>query len=146
MTIHKIEERTNTEQNAKLTKAYHKLQVLIDELNKREIPENIQNTINTDIARINSFLETDKKLVRLLRKVYYKTLRLIEKELNLVTKNHYKNLYMAIGVALGVAFSASFDNNGMGLILGLAIGISVGIHFDKKAEQNGNQLNSESNC
>lgn len=146
MTIHKIEERTIAEQDVKLTKAYNRLQVLIDELNKREVPENIQNTINTDIATINSFSETDKKLVKLLRKVHYKTLRLIEKELNLVTKNHYKNLYMAIGVALGVAFSASFDNNGMGLILGLAIGISVGIHFDKKAEQNGNQLNLESSC
>ncbi|WP_320018676.1 hypothetical protein [Labilibaculum manganireducens] len=143
MTIQKIEERANNEQNIKLTKAYHKLQVLIDELNKREIPENIQNAVNTDIAAINSFSETDQKLVRLLRKVHYKTLRLIEKELNLVTKNHYKSLYMAIGVALGVAFSASFDNNGMGMILGLAIGILVGIYFDKKAEQNGNQLNLE---
>jgi hypothetical protein len=146
MTIRKIEERANTVQNVKLTKAYNKLQALINELNKREIPEDIQNTINTDIATINSFSETDKKLVKLLRKVHSRTLRLIEKELNLVAENHYRDLYMAIGVALGVAFSASFDNNGLGLILGLVIGITAGIHFDKKAEQNGNQLNLEGNC
>lgn len=71
---------------------------------------------------------------------------MIEKELELVAKNHYHDLWMAIGLALGVAFLAFFTNNGMRLIIGLAVGMSIGINLDKKAEKNGKQLNLQNLC
>ena len=146
MTINNIIPRKNTEENKRLSKAYRQMQSLIDALNQKEIPEEIQESINADIVSINSFSGTDIELRKFIKKVRSKTLKLVEKELELVAINHYRDLWMAIGVALGVAFSASFDNNGMGLIIGLAIGIAVGTNMDNKAAKNGKQMNLKSQC
>jgi hypothetical protein len=74
--------------------------------------------------------------------------KLVEKELKLVTKNHYRRLWMVLGmtifgVLLGVAFGASLGNMaflGLGLPIGMAIGIGVGTVMDKKAATEGRQL------
>ncbi len=128
------------DENRQLLKAYNKMQLLIDVLNKKEIPESILKMINTDIQRINCFSGNHLELKKGLRKSYSRILKLLEKELEWVLKDHYRNLWMSIGVALGLAFSASFDNNGMGLIIGLVMGIIVGNNLDKKAAQSGKQL------
>lgn len=146
MAIQNINPRNNTENNKRLNKAYRKIQALIDALNKKEIPEEFQKSINAEIASINSFSGNDTELRKHINKIRSKTLKLVEKELELVTTNHYRDLYMAIGIALGVAFSASFDNHGMGLIIGLVIGITIGTNMDKKAAKNGKQLNLINQC
>jgi len=140
MTIEKLRHIEGIEDNKRLCKAYKRMQALIDALSKREVPNEMLNTINLDIQTINKFSGTQTELRKCLRKSYSKSLKLLEKELGWVTKDHYRNLWMSIGVALGVAFSASFDNNGIGLIIGLAVGITVGINLDKKAASEGKQL------
>jgi hypothetical protein len=52
----------------------------------------------------------------------------------------------AIGLPLGVAFGVSVGNLGLlglGLPIGMAIGIAIGTAMDKKALQEGRQLNVE---
>ncbi|MFT5748922.1 MAG: hypothetical protein ACI93S_000169 [Ancylomarina sp.] len=146
MTIEQLKDIKGIDENKRSLKAYKRMQALIDALSKREIPSEILNTINLDIQTINKFSGTQTELRKCLRKSYSKSLKLLEKELGWVTKDHYRNLWMSIGVALGVAFSASFDNNGMGLIIGLAVGITVGMSLDKKAAQSGKQLDLASSC
>ena len=48
------------------------------------------------------------------------------------------------GLPLGVAFGASLgDFLGIGLPVGMAIGIAVGMEMDRKAYENGKQLDLE---
>ena len=52
----------------------------------------------------------------------------------------------AFGIPLGVAFGASLDNMaflGIGIPIGMAIGMAVGAGMDKKAFEEGRQLNLE---
>ena len=140
MTIEKLRDIKGIDENKRLLKAYKRMKALIEVLRTREIPTGIMKTINTDIQKVNNFSGTQVELRKCLRKSYSQTLRLFEKKLGWVTKDHYRNLWMSIGLALGVAFSASFDNNGIGLIIGLALGMTVGINPDEKANAEGKQL------
>ncbi len=147
MTIERLRDIEGLEDNKRLLKAYKRMQALIEVLSKREVPTEMLNMINIDIQKINNFSGTQVELRKCLRKSYSQTLRLLEKKLGWVVKDHYRNLWLSIGVALGVAFSASFDNNGMGLIIGMVVGITVGMNLDKKAAQSGKQLDlSASSC
>ncbi|WP_372645913.1 hypothetical protein [Ancylomarina sp.] len=147
MTIEKLRNIEGLDEDKRLLKAYKRMQALIEVLSKREVPVEILNMINSDIQKINNFSGTPIELRKCLRKTYSQTLRLLEKKLGWVIRDHYRNLWLSIGVALGVAFSASFDNNGMGLIVGIAVGITVGMNLDKKAAQSGKQLDlSASSC
>ena len=86
-----------------------------------------------------------------LRKTQTSILSKIEKELKLVTKNHYRNTWLAVGMAafgipLGVAFGASLGNMaflGIGLPIGMIIGMAVGTNMDTKAFDEGRQLDLE---
>lgn len=145
--IERLRHIEGLEENKRLLKAYNRMQSLIEILTKREVPTKLLNKINIDIQKINNFSGTQAELRKCLRKSYSQTLKLLEKQLGWVTKDHYRNFWMSIGVALGLAFSASFDNNGMGLIIGLVVGITVGASLDKKAAQAGKQLDlSASSC
>ena len=78
-------------------------------------------------------------------------LKLVEKELKLVPKAHYRNIWLAVGmsafgISIGVAFGLVFGNMaflGLGLPLGMAIGVGVGTGMDKKAFEEGRQLDVE---
>ena len=141
MTIINITPRKNTEESKRLNKSYLQMQSLIDALNQKEIPEAIQQSINRDIESINSFGGTDTELRKYIKKIRYKTLKLVENELELVAINHYRDLYMAIGMALGVAVSTFYDHNGISLIIGLVVGMTLGANMDKKAAAKDKQLN-----
>ncbi len=154
MEIKKINKRPNIEQHKKLANKYACFEKLINELKKREVPPEIVNSINQEIEKVNSFSGSDKDLLKLLRKAQSGILKLIEKELKLVTKNHYRNMWMSVGTAafgipFGVVFGAILGNMafiGIGIPIGMAIGIAVGTGMDKKAFENGNQLDLEIKC
>ncbi len=151
MEIKKIKKRPDIEQHKKLTNKYIDFEKLISELNKKEIPPEIVNSINQDIEEINSFVGSNNELLKRLRKAQSKIIILIEKEVKLVTKNHYRNKWMAVGMAaFGIPFGAAFgaiSGNmafiGIGIPIGMAIGIAIGTAMDKKAFENGNQLDVE---
>ncbi len=86
-----------------------------------------------------------------MRSAELRILKLIEKEQKLVPKNTYRNRWMAIGmsvfgVPIGVAFGASLGNMAflaIGIPIGMAIGIGLGTGMDKKALEEGRQLDIE---
>lgn len=124
---------------------------LTDLLRSREIPDYIVEKINAQIITINAFPGQSREITKMLRTFVSSTITLLEKELKLVPKNYYQNQWLAIGMAafgipLGVVFGTSFGNMaylGIGLPLGLAIGMAVGSGMDKKAAEEGRQLDLE---
>jgi len=151
MEIIELVNRPNIEQDKKLTNKYAYFEKLIVELNKKEIPSEIADYINKDIEEVNSFSGSNKDLLKLLRKAQSSIFKLVEKELKLVPKNLYRGRWLAIGmsafgVSFGVAFGVIFDNMaflGIGIPFGLVIGLVIGAGMDKKALEDGKQLDIE---
>ena len=91
MELIELIKRVNIDHNKKLKNAYSQFGELLNELNKKELPYEILSSINIGIEEINSFSESEKRLRKLMRKTQSRIIKLIEKELKLVTKNHYRN-------------------------------------------------------
>jgi len=151
MEIKELNKRPEIVQNKKLNGAYSMLDKLLSELKKKGLPNNIVITINNEIEQLNSVSESEKKLRKQIIKAQRSIINLIEKELKLVTKNHYRNMWLALGMAvfglpLGVAFGTSLGNMGLlgiGLPIGMVIGMALGLGMDKKAFEEGRQLDLE---
>jgi hypothetical protein len=151
MRILELKQRPDIEVFEKTNKAYLQLERLLFEINKRNIPEGVMVSLNKEIEELNGLPDEDKALRRKIRKKQTKIIGGIEKELKLVTINHYRNTWMSLGIAafglpLGVAFGMSLGNialMGVGLPLGIAVGLAVGSGMDKKAIEEGRQLNIE---
>ena len=149
MKINSLKPRPEISNKPKLQKVYTQFEKLIDELRIIVLPEKITVFINASIDELN--LISNEKLRSQTKKKQSKIITLIEKELKIVPINHYRNTWMAIGmsafgVPLGVALGASLGNMGfiaIGLPIGMAIGLSVGTSMDKKAQEEGRQLNME---
>ena len=148
MKIEKLIVKNGFIKNLKLEKAIKKMENLIKELTKKEIPLEIIGEINSDIKKLNTFSGTDKELLKILKKSYCKILNILEKKLKIVPKDHYRNLWLAIGISIfGVVFGSVLSTSlndysfiGIGIPIGMAIGIAVGTNLDKKAAEEGKQL------
>lgn len=151
MKIAELKKRPDINQSKKLNSRFANFEILIKELNKKEINDEIVDVINRDVAGINAFSGANKELLKLLRKSQMGILKLIEKELKLVPKNLYRNRWLAIGMAafgvpFGLAFSASLGNMaflGVGIPIGMVVGMAIGAGMDKKASEEGRQLDLE---
>ncbi len=134
-----------------LTRKIEIFERLLTELQKKELPTHILETINEEVTKINEFKWTEKDLSKRIGKAQNKIINQLEKELKLVPKNYYRNLWMVLGMSvfglpLGVAFGVSIGQLGLmaiGLPIGMGIGIAVGTSLDKKAKQEGRQLDVE---
>lgn len=151
MEIIELKKIPNTEQDKKISKRYAILEKLIGELKKRSIPAEIIKAVNNKVEEINSFSGSNKQLSKLILKSQYSILKLVEKELKLVPKNLYRSRWLAIGmsvfgVPIGLAFGASLDNMaflGIGIPIGMVVGMAIGAGMDKKAFEEGRQLDLE---
>jgi len=151
MKIKELKRRPSIEQNKKLFNTYSQFEKLLNELNKKELPEEVVEYINSGVQQINSASESDKALRKQVKKVQSGVLKLIEKKLKLVTINHYRNMWLAVGMAafgipLGVVFGVSIGNMGLlgvGMPIGMVIGMVIGSNLDKQALESGKQLNLE---
>ncbi len=135
--------------NKKLNKTYTQFYLLLSELKTKQLSEEIVHSINQGIEQINAVSDSEKDWQKLVRKTQLSILKLIEKELKLVPKHHYRNTWMSIGIVvfgfpIGILFGKSQGNMnlfGVGLPIGMAVGIAIGTWMDKKAIEEGRQLN-----
>jgi predicted RND superfamily exporter protein len=126
-------------------------QIIIAELNNKDVTDAVATQINIQIDSLNAFSGDAKLFRKQLYKTQTKILALVKKELKLVPINHYRSLWMAIGMAafgmpIGVAYGTAIGNMGLlaiGIPIGMVIGMAVGAGMDKKAKQEGKQLNVE---
>lgn len=150
MEIKELGKRSSIDQDKKLKCKLVNFEKLITELRKRKISSEIVISVNQNIEEVNSFYGSNKDLRKQICKSQSKILKLLEKDLKLVTRNHYRNMWLAIGMSafgipFGVAFGAILDNMGfIGMAsIGMAIGIAIGTGMDKKAFEEGKQLDLE---
>lgn len=147
MEIEKLKVKLGNIKVVKLIKAYDKMQNLLTALSKRELPISVLNIINKEIKDLNAFIGSDSKKTKALKKANARIIKLLEKELKLVAKNYYRNLWMVLGMTFGIPFGTVFSsalNNysfiGVGMPIGMVLGMAYGAKLDKKAEEEGRQL------
>ncbi|MFT4736405.1 MAG: hypothetical protein ACI8QD_000187 [Cyclobacteriaceae bacterium] len=151
MEIKKLNKRPGIDADKKLGRALIQFEGLLTELRKKDLPAEIAILINDGVEQTNAVSASDNGLSKQIRKAQSGIIRLVEKELKIVTKNHYRNSWLVIGMSafgipIGVAFGSSVGNMGflgLGLPIGMVIGIAVGAGMDKKAFKNGKQLDIE---
>ena len=150
MNIIGLKERQNISGNIKLSRIYDQLGELLKELKKKELPHKVIESINQDIEELNSTTLTGNELRRLVKQKQTKIIKLVEKKLKITPKNYYRNLWLVLGMSLGSGIGAVFGISignigllGIGVPIGMVIGIAVGTAMDKKAFEEGRQLNIE---
>jgi hypothetical protein len=144
--------KLSTEENSKrLIYKHDELSRLMALLRNRDLRENLKEAINIDVEGINSFTGSNKELLKRIRSAELRILKRIEKEEKLVPKNTYRTRWMAIGmtvfgIPIGVSFGAGLGNMAflaIGIPMGMSIGIALGTGMDKKAHNEGRQLDIE---
>lgn len=151
MEIIALTERPDFEANSKFARKQDQLKHLLEELRSKKIPEHIVGQINRRIEELNFNTAKGKALEKHIGKVQSGILKILEEELQLVPKNHYRYKWLAIGMAafgipIGVLYGTTFDNYGfmgIGIPIGLALGVGIGNTKDKKAMEEGKQLEYE---
>jgi hypothetical protein len=147
----KLIERQNISENLKAFNAYQQLGKLLNALAVKELPIETVDLINNEIEQLNSISVIDKVFLKVTKEKENRVIKLIEKKHKIVPKNYYKKLWMVLGISafgipMGVLFSLSIGNMGMlgiGLPIGMAIGVGLGSSMDKKAYNEGRQLDFE---
>ncbi|MDR2569641.1 MAG: hypothetical protein LBD23_05000 [Oscillospiraceae bacterium] len=149
MEIIELKEKSGISDNINLNNIYQQFQELLKELRKRELPDNIVELINRDIEELNSSASSGNELRKLFKKKQNAIVQLLEKELKIVPKSYYQNLWFAIGMSvfglpIGIVFGMLVLDNmaffAIGILIGMVIGMSLGSSMDKKAFQEGRQL------
>ena len=135
MEIQELHKRSDLDQNVKLKKKFLQFDMLINELKEKKVPDGLVNFINAHIKKLNEISGSGSSLKTQLKKSQYQILKKVEKELKLVVKNH-------IGSVIGTG-SGNMSMLALGLPLGMAIGMAYGTSLDKKAKEQGKQLDLE---
>lgn len=150
MNIVEPKERQDLSGSIKLSRIYDQLAELLKELKKKELPHKVIESVNQDIEELNSTPLTGIELRRLVKQKQTKIINLVEKELKITPKNHYRSLWFILGISfgsgIGVCFGIIIGNmglSGIGIPIGMVIGMAVGSAMDKKAFEEGRQLDVE---
>lgn len=151
MSIIELNSKGKITSDAKLGFVRFQFEELLKELKKRELPQNIIASVNESVEQINGSSLSGKELANFINKRQRNILKQIEKELKIVPRNYYRTIWMlfgisGIGIPIGAAFGLFMKNLGLlgiGLPIGAAIGALVGSLLDKKALEEGRQLNLE---
>jgi hypothetical protein len=151
MEMNQLRHREDLGEDTKVSKAYAQLEKLLALLSGRDLPKQVVLAINSDIDELNAMSDNGKAFRKQLKKKQDHIVRTLEKETRLVPKNYYQGTWMAIGMAafglpLGFIFGFALDNlafMGIGLPIGLSFGLAIGAGMDKKAFDEGRQLDFE---
>ncbi|MEX1189062.1 MAG: hypothetical protein WED33_07375 [Bacteroidia bacterium] len=153
MEIIELKNWENNSDDSKFTKIYSQFSELLKELRRKDLSENVIESINQDLAEVNASQTEAKQLRKLISKKQTKIIQLLEKELKITPKNYYRVQWMILGMPIfgipfGIALGLSINNFAIlaaGLPMGMGIGIALGSRMDKKAADEGRQLDFEIN-
>lgn len=132
----------------RLQNAHQQMVKLLAALEKKEVPDVIQDEVDVKVANLNVFTGSEKEHARALEQTHRYLLRILQEKLNWVPKDYYRNQWMALGMSvfglpMGVALGISLDNMAFMaafLPIGMVIGMALGAGMDKKAAEEGRVL------
>lgn len=144
-------DRPNLASNSKVTALYTQFKLLLNALEKRNLPSDVVQFINREVELLNSMKDDAKSLAKSTKDSQSKIVKLVGKQLKIVPKNYYRKLWLVLGMSsfgipLGVVFGMSIGNIallGTGIPIGMGIGVLIGTKLDNKAYKEGRQLNIE---
>jgi hypothetical protein len=151
MTLRTLFDRHDLNPGKRTQRKVQNFRQLLHALGERELPDAVTEALNLKIDALNEIQGSEKQYRKAVVNTEYKILKFLEKEHKIVPKNHYQKTWLALGMAvfgvpLGVAMGTVLGNMGfmgVGIAMGLAIGIAVGAGMDKKARDEGRQLDFE---
>lgn len=151
MKIIKLNLDQNLLSDNKVNRIYIQLQDLFEKLDEKKLSDNAVEFVNQHIEEINSVNLAPAQTQKLLKQKQTAIIKFLEKDFKIVPKNYYRNLWLAIGMSafglpIGALFGIFSGNMGLlaiGLPIGLAIGVAVGTSMDKKALEEGRQIDVE---
>src|SRR5690606_32114964 len=151
MRIIELKERQDIIEDQRLNDDYARFNAILTQLRARELPNDFVERMNSDVQELNATTLAGNALKKFIKQKQADLLKRLEKELKIVPKNRYRNLWLAVGMSafgipIGVAMGVSIGNMAMlatGLPIGMAIGIGIGVGLDKKAQEEGRQLDVE---
>src|SRR6056297_2717024 len=100
MIIGEIKYDESLQKDVKLSKIANQFELLIEELKRKKLPDNLVQFINSKIEEINSINDSSKKLKSQIKKNQSKIIEQVEKKIKIVPKNHYRNTWLALGLAV----------------------------------------------
>ncbi len=147
----KLIERPNIAENYISTSINKQFGELLNLLEQRELPDEIVKLINQEIKKINSISNADKNFMKTIKKTENSITKLVEKRLKIVPKKYYTKQWLILGMIIygppmGLFLGLILGNIGflgIGFPLGMAIGLVIGSNMDKKALNEGRQLDIE---
>ncbi|MGO4710251.1 hypothetical protein AB4Y90_14320 [Chryseobacterium sp. 2TAF14] len=151
MEINQLKLESSKINNPKLNGLYAQFQEILEKLNHKKLSAEAVQYINNNVEQVNSTTFSDKALLKLLKEKQNLIIKYLEKEHKIVPKNYYRGIWIAVGMAafglpIGTAFGLMMGNIGLlaiGLPIGLGIGAAVGSSMDKKAFEEGRQIDVE---
>lgn len=151
MEINQLNLKIDSINNSKLGDLYSQFQEILEKLNDKKLPSEAVQYINNIVEQSNSTTLQDKALLKFLKDKQNLIIKYLEKEHKIVPKGYYKKLWLAVGMTafglpIGVVFGLLMGNMGLmaiGLPIGLGVGAAVGSSMDKKALQEGRQIDVE---
>lgn len=143
MELYRVNNRKIFESGCQVAQAFQKVEVLIQSLEKKKLPEEIVREINEQIMELDLLEGNEKDLVSSLTRIESRIFLLVNRKLGLVREKFYITMWMPLGMAtfglpIGLIFFAVTGNAafiGIGLPLGMAAGAVLGNALDKKAKQ-----------
>jgi hypothetical protein len=147
----KLITRQKIAENTKMANQYKQLEAILNVLEARNLPQETTDFINQEIERLNAIADADKSFARTIKNTENKILRYVEKKHKIVPQKYYAKLWLvlgmsAFGIPLGVAYGLVMKNMGLlgiGLPIGMGVGAAFGTYLDKKALNEGRQLDIE---
>jgi len=144
-----LEEENISDEKAR--KNYRELSQLLQLLRETELSEHVILTINEEVKGIEGLSPQDKGFRSGVKKAKSAIFKILVKDARLVPRNYYRNQWTGLGMTvfglpLGLAIGFGTNNGAflaVGVAMGMAIGVAVGNSMDKKAEEEGRQLDIE---
>ena len=150
MQIIELKKREDLKNDNKQNKIYFQYKQVLSELNNKDLPDETIVFINENIEVLNATELLGEDFQKRIKKQQTTILKLVVKEQKIVPKNYYRKLWMllgmsAFGIPIGLAFGLGINMGlfAMGLPIGMGIGVTIGSLMDKKALEEGRQLNIE---
>src|SRR5690606_12175092 len=109
MSLTELSKWPHAEGAASSNRMHEQFNALLDELKGKDIPPEVIVSVNEHTEALNASQLNDSEFEKAAKSAQAKIVKLLQRELNIVPKNYYRNLWMAIGMsAFGLPIGMAF--------------------------------------